>query len=102
MAFVVDAATLHKAAGDTRTTQAEVEGDLRRLSSLAEELGGSWRGQAASGFHSLMARFNEDAVKLQRALGEIADLLDKQGAAHQHNDEEQAQMVNRITSALNP
>src|SRR4051812_44045250 len=87
MAFTVDYATLHKAAGDVRSTRAEVDGDLKRLASLAEELGGQWRGQAASGFSSLMARFGEDATKLQRALGDIADLLDKEANAHQHNDE---------------
>lgn len=102
MAFVVDYATLHKAAGDTRATQSEVEADLRKLSSLAEELGSSWRGQAASGFHSLMTRFNEDGVKLQQALGEIADLLDKQANAHQQNDEQQNQMINKFDAALNP
>jgi WXG100 family type VII secretion target len=101
MAITVDATTLHKAANDTRTTRSDVETDLRRLSSLAEELGGQWRGQAATGFNSLMTRFNEDALKLQQALGDIADLLDKQANQHTHNDEEQAQMVNKFTSALN-
>jgi early secretory antigenic target protein ESAT-6 len=102
MAFTVDYATLHKAAGDVRSTRTEVDGDLRRLQGLAEELGGQWRGQAATGFNSLMARFGEDAVKLQQALGDIADLLDKEANAHQHNDEEQGQMINKFTSVLNP
>jgi WXG100 family type VII secretion target len=102
MAFTVDYATLHKAATDVRSTQSEVEGDLRRLASLAEELGGSWRGQAATGFHGLMTRFNDDAQKLQKALADIADLLDKEANAHQQNDEEQSQMINKFSSVLNP
>lgn len=102
MAFTVDYATLHKAANDVRSTRGEVEGDLRQLASLAEELGSAWRGQAATGFQSLMGRFNEDAVKLQQALGDIADLLDKQANTHQHNDEEQSQMINKFSSVLNP
>ncbi len=102
MAITVDYATLHKAANDVRSTRSEVEGDLRRLASLAEELGGQWRGQAATGFQSLMTRFGEDATKLQQALGDIADLLDKQANAHQHNDEEQSQMINKFSSVLNP
>lgn len=102
MAFTVDYATLHKAATDVRSTQGEVEGDLRQLASLAEELGSAWRGQAATGFQSLMTRFNEDAGKLQQALGDIADLLDKQANAHQHTDEEQNTLMNKFGSALNP
>ena len=102
MAFTVDYATLHKAATDVRSTRQEVEGDLRRLSSLAEELGSQWRGQAATGFHGLMTRFNEDAQKLQQALGDIADLLDKEANAHQHTDEEQHQMINKFSGVLNP
>lgn len=102
MAITVDYATLHKAANDTRSTRTEVEGDLRRLSSLAEELGGQWSGSAATGFQGLMTRFNEDALKLQQALGEIADLLDKEANAHQQNDEQQGQMINKFSSVLNP
>jgi WXG100 family type VII secretion target len=102
MAITVDAATLHKAANDTRSTRTEVEGDLGRLRSLAEELAGQWRGTAASGFQGLIARFNEDAMKLQQALGEIADLLDKEANAHQANDEQQSQMMNKFTNVLNP
>jgi WXG100 family type VII secretion target len=102
MAFTVDYATLHKAASDVRSTRSEVEGDLRRLASLAEELGGQWRGQAATGFQGLMTRFGNDASKLQRALGDIADLLDKQANAHQHTDEEQSQTINGFSSVLNP
>jgi WXG100 family type VII secretion target len=102
MAFSVDYATLHKAASDVRSTRSEVEGDLKRLSGLAEELGGQWRGSAATGFTSLMSRFNQDALKLQQALGDIADLLDKGANTHQHNDEEQSQMMNKFNSVLNP
>jgi WXG100 family type VII secretion target len=102
MAITVDAATLHKAANDTRSTRTEVEGDLRRLASLAEELAGQWRGTAASGFQTLITRFNEDAMKLQQALGDIADLLDKEANTHQANDEQQGQMINKFTNVLNP
>ena len=102
MAITVDYATLHKAANDTRSTRTEVEGDLRRLASLAEELGGQWRGTAASGFQTLMTRFNDDALKLQQALGDIADLLDKEANAHQANDEQQSDMINKYTNVLNP
>jgi len=102
MALTVDYATLHKAAGDVRSTHSEVEGDLRQLGSLAEELGSRWRGQAAAGFQGLMSRFSEDAQKLQQALLDIADLLDKEANAHQQTDEEQSQMINKFSSVLNP
>jgi len=100
--FLVDAATLHKAAGDVRSTRADVDGDLKRLGGVIDDLAVAWQGQASAGFQSLMVRWNGDVAKLLGALDNIADLLDKGGTTHQVNDEEQNAMINKFNSALNP
>jgi WXG100 family type VII secretion target len=100
--FEVDHATLHTAAGDVRNTRSEVDGELRKLRGVIDDLAGAWKGQAASGFQSLMERWNTDSDKLLRAMDGIADLLDKTATTHQANDEQQQQMLDRFHQALNP
>lgn len=98
----VDHATLHTAANDVRSTRSEVEGELRTLWGVVDDLAIAWQGQASVGFQNLMTRWNEDTNKLLTALGDIADLLDKAGTQHQVTDEEQMQMLDRFHSVLNP
>jgi WXG100 family type VII secretion target len=100
--FEVEHATLHTAANDVRTTRSEVDGELKKLWGVVDDLAVAWQGQASTGFQSLMSRWNEDVQKLLQAMDNIADLLDKTGTAHQVNDEEQQQMLDKFHSALNP
>lgn len=100
--FEVDHATLHTAANDVRTTRSEVDGELKKLWNVVDDLAIAWQGRASSGFQQLMTRWNEDTTKLQEALTSIADLLDKSGTAHQVTDEDQQQMLDKFHSALNP
>ncbi|GAB7043715.1 MULTISPECIES: WXG100 family type VII secretion target [Catenuloplanes] len=99
--FEVDHATLHTAANDVRSTRSEVDGELKKLWNVVDDLAIAWQGSASTGFQQLMNRWSEDTNKLQEALNNIADLLDKSGTTHQVNDEEQQQMLNKFQSALN-
>ncbi|GIF76387.1 WXG100 family type VII secretion target [Asanoa siamensis] len=100
--FSVDAATLHKAAGDVRSTRSDVDGDLKRLWGVLDDLAVAWQGQASAGFQNLMTRWQGDVSKLLTALDNIGDLLDQGGTTHQVNDEQQNEMLNKFNSALNP
>ncbi|KIR64861.1 WXG100 family type VII secretion target [Micromonospora harpali] len=102
MAFEVDASTLHTAANDVRSTRGDVDGELKKLWNVVDDLAMAWKGQASSGFQQLMLRWNEDTAKLLTAMDNIADLLDKSGTTHQVNDEEQQQMLDKFHAALNP
>jgi WXG100 family type VII secretion target len=99
--FEVDAATLHSAAGDVRSTRGDVDGDLGRLWNVVDDLAMAWKGDASSGFQQLMSRWNEDVSKLLTAMDDIADLLDKGATTHAANDEQQAQTMNKYSAALN-
>jgi WXG100 family type VII secretion target len=98
----VDAATLHQAANTVRTTRTEVDGELKNLLGVVEDLSAAWAGQAATGFQNLFQRWNADVTKLLHAMDEIADLLDKSGTQHTVNDTQQQQALDRIQQALNP
>ena len=99
--FEVDHATLHTAANDVRTTRGEVNGQLKTLGAVVDDLAVAWKGVAATSFQQLMTRYNGDASKLLQAMDAIADLLDMSGTQHAANDENQNQMLNKFNSALN-
>ncbi|MBB5829207.1 WXG100 family type VII secretion target [Micromonospora carbonacea] len=85
-----------------RSTRGDVDGELKKLWNVVDDLAMAWKGQASSGFQQLMLRWNEDTAKLLTAMDNIADLLDKSGTTHQVNDEEQQQMLDKFHAALNP
>ena len=97
----VNAATLHQAAKDVRTTRTEVDGELKTLLGVVDDLAVAWEGQASAGFQRLMLRWSDDVSKLLHAMDEIADLLDKSATQHTVNDEQQQQALDRIQQALN-
>jgi WXG100 family type VII secretion target len=97
----LDAATLHKAAGDVRSTRSEVDGDLGRLWNTVDDLAIAWKGDASAGFQQLMHRWDDDVKKLLKAMDDIGDMLDKSGTQHEVNDQQQSQMLNKYNSSLN-
>ena len=100
--FEVDQATLHTAASDVRSTRTEVDGELKKLWGVVDDLAIAWKGQASTGFQQLMSNWNISTDKLLVAMDGIADLLDKSGTLHQVNDEEQQQMLDKFHAAINP
>jgi WXG100 family type VII secretion target len=97
----VNAATLHGAAKDVRATRAEVDGELKTLAGVVDDLAVAWAGQASTGFQQLMGRWQTDVTKLLHAMDSIADLLDKSATEHVANDEQNQQALDRIQQALN-
>lgn len=97
----VNAATLHGAAKDVRATRAEVDGELKTLLGVVDDLAVAWQGTASSGFQTLMGRWHQDVTKLLHAMDEIANLLDKSATEHTANDENNQQALDRIQQALN-
>lgn len=98
----VDQATLRAAAADARSTRSDVDGDLRRLQGLVQQMATAWRGQAGLGFQNLMQRWEQDTQKLLAALDGIAELLGSSAAQHEATDEAEQAAMGRIHSALNP
>lgn len=98
----LDAATLHQAANDVRSTRSDVDGDLGRLWNAVDDLAMAWLGEASAGFQQLMNRWQQDVDKLLTAMDNIADLLDQSGTQHEVNDADQSTMMSRFNSALNP
>src|SRR5689334_22477482 len=97
----VDAATMHAAAKEVRASHDTVNGKLSDLRGAIDDLVAAWKGDASAGFVKVMQRWDQDTVKLLKAMTDIADLLDKGANAHQANEEQQTAMTNKYGSTLN-
>ncbi|MFI8008118.1 WXG100 family type VII secretion target [Streptomyces sp. NPDC086010] len=93
-------ADLKQKAGDIRTTQATVQGELERLKSYVVGLEAVWGGIAATTFQELMREWDMHAARLQQALLAIAGGLD--GTADNYVSTEQANVTNVSKVQLPP
>lgn len=89
--------TAHK---DVVSTKEGVEGTLKTLFNQLGELESAWRGTAKTSFDALMARFNDDAIKLNRALEGIGEQLLAAGSSYRESEESQQDSFSKITGAL--
>jgi ESAT-6 family protein len=91
---------LSKAAKDVHDVNEQTQAALRSLRSQLEPLASAWQGVAATAFQNLMTRFDEDARKIQEALGQIGTSLDASFTTYQQQEEEQQQSMSGITNRL--
>ncbi|HEY3610495.1 MAG TPA: WXG100 family type VII secretion target [Pseudonocardiaceae bacterium] len=70
-------------------------GNLKNLQQEVETVAPAWKGAAAGAFTTLMAKFDEDAAKLNRDLGQIAEAVTGNQKAYQaQEDTTNSQMTN--------
>ncbi len=77
-----------------------VQGQLTALRSQLAPLAGGWKGQAATAFHLLMQRWDNDARVLNEALNGIGEQIRGSGAPYAQADEAEHQTYSQITNAL--
>jgi WXG100 family type VII secretion target len=82
-----EAAVMAQTAEKFRNTNQSLQDMLRRLMTELEGLRGSWAGQGAQAFDQARMRWQEDMVKLQRALDETADAISAAGRQYTASDE---------------
>lgn len=101
-------------AGQFRTTQeemrafsarmAEVNGQIQqqlsRLGGVVDAVASGWQGEAADAYRQLQHKWNEDARRLNRVLGEMKDAIDSTAAQYATTEQEQRGGIGRITAAL--
>jgi WXG100 family type VII secretion target len=85
---------------DIVNTGAEIDGILKNLNNIIDAIGKTWEGQAKEAFMTLNSRFDEDAVKLNTALKDMADQMTGGANLYIQQQEEQAQAISQVTSRL--
>jgi WXG100 family type VII secretion target len=84
----MDPATMAQAAQDTARAKQSVDSNLDSLKAVVDDLAAGWTGQGATAFNNVMLAWDAEAAKLLDALQDIADNLDKSGAAQAEMDDE--------------
>jgi WXG100 family type VII secretion target len=82
------------------TVNDTVQADLATLRSRLVPLAGAWRGDAATAFTTLMARWDADAKLLNDALRGIGEAIQGSGVSYQTQEDQQASSLSSIQAAL--
>jgi WXG100 family type VII secretion target len=82
------------------TVNDAVQSDLATLRSRLAPLAGAWRGEAATAFGALMARWDADAKSLNDALRAIGEAIQGSGASYQAQEQQHASDLSAIRAAL--
>jgi WXG100 family type VII secretion target len=73
-----------------------MQGHMSSLQSQLAPLAGTWRGQGSVAFQQLMARWNEDATRINTALDEIATKIGQSGRNYAASDEDNRQAFSQL------
>ncbi|AEA27513.1 WXG100 family type VII secretion target [Pseudonocardia benzenivorans] len=98
--FGTSTAEMQRAGRHVLGVNEEVQADLTALRSALTPLASAWRGEAATAFSGLMARWDADARRLNEALQAIGTAVQGSAAAYQRQEEEQAAGLSSIRSVL--
>ncbi|MEJ2868321.1 WXG100 family type VII secretion target [Actinomycetospora sp. OC33-EN08] len=78
----------------------QIAAQLAQLRGQLVPLEATWRGDASTAFTQLMARWNDDAHRINAALGAIAESVTASGATYRAAEDEVASSTSRIGQAL--
>ncbi|HWC83909.1 MAG TPA: WXG100 family type VII secretion target [Pseudonocardiaceae bacterium] len=98
--YQTGAPELIQAGKQMESANEQLQANLKNVMSEVEGVAGAWSGQAHSAFVQLMDSFNTDAQKLNENLNKIAEAIAGSAQAYQRQEEESAQSVSSIASAL--
>jgi WXG100 family type VII secretion target len=77
-----------------------VQADLATLRARLAPLAGAWRGEAATAFTGLMARWDADARTLSEALRAIGEAIQGSGTSYAAMEQQHAGDLSTIRAAL--
>lgn len=98
--FRTTAEEMRAFSGRISEVSASIQSELGRLGNLVGSIAGGWQGEAATAYHQLQERWNEDATRLNRVLGEIKDAIDATTQQYSATEEEQRSQMSNITAAF--
>ena len=74
----------------------QIQAQLAQLRAQLGPLEGTWRGDASTAFHQLMARWNDDARRINAALSSIGESVQASGTTYRAAEDEIASSTSRI------
>src|SRR6476661_8064766 len=93
--FETQLPTMQQASQHVYDVNQQIQTQLSNLLNRLEPLTSSWQGEAATSFHQLKMRWNDNATKLNQALQGIGDGLKQSHQTYQTHEATNVQDVNR-------
>ncbi len=78
----------------------DVEATLKQVWDTVVGLQGQWQGAAATAFHNMMMRFDDDAKNLNAALEAIAEQLMAAGSTYQEQEDSKQDVFGNLSAQL--
>lgn len=95
-----DVEAIQQASTDIEEARNAVEQALNQLHGQLEGPVQNWKGAAADVFRRLMEQYQESGKKIIQKLDELGQNVQSSGKDYASTQEEQAQEISKITSAL--
>ncbi len=99
--FQTELSQMQSAAAHVRDVNASVNSLLSSLRGEVASVGGHWHGSSQVAFTQMMARYDNNAVKLNQALASIAEQIEASGRGYQASDADHEATFSRLGSGLN-
>lgn len=96
--FRTTAEEMRAFSGRIAEVNSSIQQELSRLNSLVSSVTAGWQGQAATAYHQLQERWNEDATKLNRVLDEIKQAIDATTQQYSATEEDQRSSLSNVTA----
>jgi WXG100 family type VII secretion target len=97
--FTVTAEEMRALSSRITEVNGQIQGEISKLNSLISEVAGGWQGQAATAYHSLQTKWNEDATKLNQVLDEIRSAIDSTAKNYAQTEEQQRGSITGVQGA---
>ncbi|WP_329568229.1 WXG100 family type VII secretion target [Kitasatospora sp. NBC_01266] len=94
--FTTTAEEMRAFSGKMVDVNGQIKGELAKLDSLVGSIAGGWQGAAATAYHELQARWNEDAAALNQVLDEIRQAIDATTAKYAQTEEDQRSSIGGV------
>jgi WXG100 family type VII secretion target len=98
--FAGDPAQFATAHGQVSDIKQQMDSQLSSLRGSIEATQAMWQGKAAKAFQNVMERFDEKATGLNKALQDIADLLQSSGVHYSTQEDDVNAQVGKLGGGI--
>ncbi|WP_035846299.1 WXG100 family type VII secretion target [Kitasatospora azatica] len=77
----------------------QIQGEISKLNSLIGEVAGGWSGDAATAYHQLQEKWNDDANALNKVLDEIRQAIDTTTKQYSTTEDQQRSSISGVQGA---
>lgn len=91
---------LHRGAQAVRAAKSDIDGHIRRVEGDMESLRGTWSGQAADIYQTLISRWREEAARLDNTLTMLEAAIRRTGQDEHAREADQQTTISGLTSMM--